>query len=297
MGDSCGNTISYSELHVRHSDIPRRSRLQGDSGFCYWWSNATTSYFGDYNPVQHQETRLGKGRCTVVREDQNEPMTDIDAAVSSLLQARRLDIAMQSPSLPDAHAAYAVQAGVAKALGWFGKSVPLHWKSGGASRSAPQTHAPLPPAGVWSSPAVAGAWPFHLRGIEAEVALRLGVAVDAGLAATLDETAARECIDAMCVAIEVVDSRWSEGLSAPPLAKLADLQSHGALVLGPWARFSPRDWSAQSGQVRIGTQSLHEFRGSHSMGDPSFVLLAWLRHGTRNGEVLAAGSVVTTGSW
>jgi 2-keto-4-pentenoate hydratase len=33
------------------------------------------------------------------------------------------------------------------------------------------------------------------------------------------------------------------------------------------------------------------------MGEPAWVLAAWLRHATRDGAVLAAGSVVTTGTW
>ena len=53
---------------------------------------------------------------------------------------------------PDLDTAYAAQAHVGRALRWF-DGVPRHWKSGGASRTALQTHAPLPPAGVWASPA------------------------------------------------------------------------------------------------------------------------------------------------
>ena len=100
-------------------------------------------------------------------------MTEIDAAVAHLLQIRRLGTPGQALVLADSLAAYAVQAGVASALGWFGNAAPLYWKSGAASRFGVQTHAPLPPAGIWASPAEAGSWPFHRRGIEAEVALRL----------------------------------------------------------------------------------------------------------------------------
>ena len=101
----------------------------------------------------------------------------------------------------------------------------------------------------------------------------------------------------MCVSIEIVDSRWQEGLDAPALAKLADLQSHGALVLGDWQPFVPRDWSEQTCRVLIGAQPPIERCGTHAMGDPAYVLLAWLRHATRNGETVAAGTVVTTGTW
>jgi len=104
-------------------------------------------------------------------------------------------------------------------------------------------------------------------------------------------------IDAMCVSIEIVDSRWAEGRDAPALAKLADLQSHGALVLSDWQPFAARDWAVQRCLVTIGTQPTIEHRGSHALRDPGFVLPAWLRHATRHGRTVPAGTVVTTGTW
>ena len=226
-------------------------------------------------------------------------MTTIDAAVGLLVEARRTHqpaLAART-HLPDASSAYAVQEGVAREFGWYMDAPARHWKSGGPSRDAVPTHAPLPPAGVWASPADARAWPFRLRGIEAEVALRLGRHVDAALAARLDQAQAASLVDAMCVSIEVVDSRWAEGLEAPAMAKLADLQSHGALVLGAWIPFVPRAWSAQHCVVRVGAQPSVERRGTHAMADPTFVLPAWLRHATRGGRGVAAGTIVTTGTW
>ncbi|RZT94934.1 fumarylacetoacetate hydrolase family protein [Rivibacter subsaxonicus] len=222
-----------------------------------------------------------------------------DLAAARLLQARHDRQPQPAPALADVAAGYEVQDRVARALGCFGGTTPRHWKSGGPSREAEISHAPLPPAGVWPSPARAADWPFFtLRGIEAEVALRLREPVDGARAAALDLAGARALVDAMCVSIEIVDSRWTESLQAPPLAKLADLLCHGALVLGPWVDFDAgRDWSTQAGQVRIGSQPALAFRGTHAMADPAFVLPAWLRHATRNGAVLAAGSVVTTGTW
>lgn len=224
-------------------------------------------------------------------------MTSIDAAIQTLVRARRTHQTAPAVALPDAEAAYAVQEGVAQVLGWFGDATPRHWKSGGASRHATLTHAALPPEGVWLSPADARQVPLHFRGIEAEIALRLARPVDAGLAATLDLGRATALIEAMCVSIEIVDSRWTEARDAPALAKLADLQSHGALVLGAWVSFTSRDWAAQTCVLTIGGMPRQTFRGTHSMGDPAFVLPAWLRHATRDGAVLPAGTVVTTGTW
>jgi 2-keto-4-pentenoate hydratase len=218
-------------------------------------------------------------------------MHTLAETTARLLAARRSGQPQPAPTLADADAAYAVQAAVAEALGWF-DGVPRHWKSGGAGRDAVLTHAPLPPAGVHTSPADLRGLAFRCRGIEAEIALRLGEPVDAVRAAS----AALPVIDAMCVSIEIVDSRWAEGVQAPPLARLADLQSHGALVLGDWVPYQLRDWAAQRVQVEIGAQRL-AFQGTHAFGDPAWGLPAWLRHATQGGVVLPAGTVVTTGTW
>jgi 2-keto-4-pentenoate hydratase len=223
----------------------------------------------------------------------------VSLATERLLQARRGGPLPPAPELPDAEAAYAVQAGVARALGWFDDPQrPQHWKSGGPSRQAELTHAALPPAGVWHSPARAEDWRFTLRGIEAEIALRLSRPVNAAEVAQLTPDTAPALIDAMAVAIEVLDSRWAQGLQAPAWAKLADLGCHGALVLGPWVPFQPRhDWSAQTLAVQIGAQPEARFQGSHPLGSPTWGLLPWLRHATRDATTLPAGSVVTTGNW
>jgi 2-keto-4-pentenoate hydratase len=193
--------------------------------------------------------------------------------------------------------ACAVQIAVGRTLGWWSDQPAQHWKSGGG-RLDSITHAPLPPHGVWPSPANASGWPLHRRGIEAEIALRLGRDVDAALAATLDQASAAALIDAMAVSIEVVDSRWLDGAAAAPLLRLADGQSHGALVLGEWVAFDPaHDWSDQSCIAQIGSAAPVERCGSHPLGHPAAVLPAWLRHATQGGQVLPAGTVVTTGTW
>lgn len=225
------------------------------------------------------------------------PFNDTDIA-DALVRARRTGRPVDADQflIADASQAYRVQALVAQALGWFGTAAPSHWKSGGPARDAVLTHAPLPPDGVWPSPADAGAWPFRWRGVEAEIAFRLGSAVDSSLAASLTPHAAVFLMDAMAVAIEMVDSRWEQALEAPAWHKLADLQSHGALVLGEWQPMRAVDWASQHCEVHIGTQ-LQAFIGSHPLGDPTWLLPQWLRHATRRGDVVPAGTVVTTGSW
>jgi len=224
-----------------------------------------------------------------------------DALIDALLAARRdrrpAPAAAFAQVLRTADDAYLVQAAVANELDWHGDAPATHWKSGGASRTATMTHAALPPAGVWSSPAELNSWPFRLGGIEAEIALRLGRDVGAAEAATLDVDGASDLVDAMAVSIELVDSRWDEGFSAPVLLRLADLQSHSALVLGDWVPYERRDWSTQRCRVSLGNQPPREYVGTHSCADPAWVLPEWLRHATQDGLVVRAGTVVTTGTW
>jgi 2-keto-4-pentenoate hydratase len=222
------------------------------------------------------------------------PADPIGHASLALLEARRLHTRVPAPGLADAAAAYAVQRAVLAGLGDPADATPGHWKTGGAG---PATHAPLPAAGVLRSPADARALPLRLRLVEAELALRLGRDVGPDEAARATPDTAADWVDAVCVSIELVESRWLEGLHASGPDKLADLQSHGALVLGDWRPFAPRDWALQRCTVRLGMREPVERTGTHPLGDPLRGLPEWARHASAGGTVLRAGTVVTTGSW
>jgi 2-keto-4-pentenoate hydratase len=220
------------------------------------------------------------------------------ALASAWREGRALDAAAWQGSVGDAAEAYRVQERVAAAMGWFDDAaVPGHWKSGGPSRDAVLTHAPLPPAGVRASPAQFSDMHFNAPGIEAEIALRLGATVTPERAAALTTKNASAVVDAMAVSIEIVDSRWKDPAQASAWLRLADQQSHGALVLGTWIPYAARDWAAQRCETRIGAREPVLHTGTHPLGDPVWLLPVWLRHATRNGTTVPAGTVVTTGSW
>ena len=219
----------------------------------------------------------------------------VPSIAQALLEAHRTGIPADDIQLvlDDAGDAYAVQERVYEALA--GQPVPAcrAWKSGGPSRAAALTHSPLPPGGiVQSGDLVPGASPL----IEAEIALRLARDVDPQEAAQISIDEAMRCIDAMCVTIELVGFRWRRGADAPALHKLADFQSHAGLVVGAFERFAPRDWAAQACRVRI-DGSEQEFRGTHSLGDPAWLLPQWMRHASSRTGVLVRGTLVTTGTW
>lgn len=225
----------------------------------------------------------------------------VETVARALLDARRsqrpVDAEPLERALAGAEEAYAVQERVARDCAWFDSAVPRHWKSGGPNRGAVLTHAPLPPQRVWNSPAHAPGTHCHLHLIEAEVALRLARDVGPADAAALTHETAPSLVDAMAVSIEILDSRWQQGPKSGALLKLADLQSHGALVLGAWQPFAPRDWARQTCVVQIGDAAARTFEGTHGLEDPAWLLPVWLRHVTRNGASAPAGTVVTTGTW
>lgn len=163
--------------------------------------------------------------------------------------------------------AYAVQHGVAAALGW-----PLDcWKSGGAGPQGPFSHSPV-------RPATGG----RLLGLEVEIALRVD---------------ARGAPQAMCLAVELVASRWAEGLDAPALLRMADLQSNAGLLLGDWLPYRALDWAGLRWRLALPGQPAVVRRGGHSLADPAGVLPAWFAHAQRRGVAVPAGTVVTTGAW
>ena len=225
----------------------------------------------------------------------NSPLAD------ALVAARRHHALLRSSewlsSLREPTCAYIVQDEVAREMGWFDDGPPRHWKSGGPSRDTVLTHAALPPHGVRGSGAAFDDLRFHAPGIEAEIALRLREDVSPARAATLGHDDADALVDAMMVSIEVVDSRWLEGPAAPAVLRLADLQSHGALALGATVPYARRDWSRQACIVSIGGSEPVVRTGTHSLGDPAWLLPLWLQHATRHGDSVPAGTVVTTGTW
>ena len=104
-------------------------------------------------------------------------------------------------------------------------------------------------------------------------------------------------IDAMTVSVELVDSRLEQAAEAPALLRLADSQSHAGLVLGDWVPYVRQPWHQQVCEIYIDDEAPQEHMGTHSLEDPAWLLPTWLRHLTRHGGTVPAGTVVTTGTW
>ena len=212
----------------------------------------------------------------------------------ALLRAHRTRTPVDAAALPVPHGdadAYAVQRALAADLRWV-STRPAAWKVGSASRNATPSAAPIPSAVVRASPATFGRGTFNRIVIEGEIAFRLAAPLDA---AAQDVSAA---IGELVVTIEVVDPRYSDMDAAAPLLRLADQLLNGALVVGsgvPWR--GSLDWGAQVAIVRRNGTVVKETRGGHPLGDLVF-LLGWLaQHAEAGGTPLAAGDLVTAGTW
>lgn len=193
---------------------------------------------------------------------------------------------------PDADAAYAVQDATLAALGPAGG-----WKVGAKSPAVLPACAPLPAHGFFPGGARLLGPPWRMRGIEVEVAVRLRK----DLAAAQGEPNAsqvRDAVECLLPVIEVVETRLAGWRESSPLSQLADLQTHGGLVIGEPSTMDPADLDLRTVQAYLAFdgQPVASTRGANPAADV-WRLLGWLaRHCAQRGQPLRAGQVVTTGS-
>ena len=190
----------------------------------------------------------------------------------------------------DRAAAYAIQDATLARIGPIGG-----WKVGASNLEAEPICAPLPASGLLASGARLGTG--LLRGVEAEVALRVARALTADDAALPDGELAK-AFDAAYPVIEVVETRLEDWTNSAALAQLADLQSHGALLIGPAATISigSIDLRSVEAHISIGDDISKQTTGGNPAGD-IWRLLRWLiRHCADRGTPLLPGQIVTTGS-
>lgn len=296
-------------LNLRHGNVkfaimhPMSENQDCQSGWCGPAPFANTPPIGLAPELQQQEEVLPDWKTLWPGLPE-----DGYATADALWWSRKLGVAQAQGAdvaalMSDASDARAVQSALARAWNWWpADRAPRYWKSGGPNRDAALLHVPLPENGIHQGVALAlvPATVFNLRCAEAEIALRIGQEVSAEQAAALDYDSALALVDGVTVAVEWVDVRWRDGLKAPALALLADGQCHGGLALGEWLPASViagREWAAQPCTVSVNGGVPQRFVGTHSLGDPTWLLRDWLQHVAREYGSVPAGTVVTTGTW
>ena len=215
-----------------------------------------------------------------------------DRFADALVEARRTRrlLSIETPGPADAEAAFAIQDRVLAAWGPIGG-----WKVGRAGSGAPITAAPLYTSLVRASPCVWPATEFNRIGIEVEIAVRLGRALNT---TAPDPDEVRAAIGSLHAAIEIVDTRFAAWPVPSPLSALADNQSNGGFVYDPaGVPYSGQDLASADITLDVdGRVEMAELR-QNPAGDV-LQTLAWLvgHLATRQGGV-AAGTLVTLGSF
>ncbi len=174
---------------------------------------------------------------------------------------------------------------------------PTAWKVSPPRSGAAAVAAPVPGVRCFASPARLAASEFSMLGVEVEIAFRFGHDLPPRIDRYRDEDVF-DAVEAMLVALELCDTRLASWHEAPPMWKLADFQTSGALVVGTAiADWRHLDFSALLAQLVVNGGVSVEARGSHPSIDPS-VLLPWMvGHVAERCGGLRRGDVVTTGTW
>ena len=219
---------------------------------------------------------------------------DPDAVARRLVAAHKGASALPhlDAQAPDRAAAFAVQDATVAALGAVGG-----WKVGAPGPAQEPNCAPLPARGIKATGANLLGPPWHMRGVEVEVAVRLRhdlVAVNG----EPDARTVRAAVGAVLPAVEVVETRLAGWRDSGPLAQLADLQSHGALILGEPSSMAVDDLDLRTVQAYLAFdgQPVASTYGANPAAD-IWRLVGWLAwHCAQRGQPLRAGQVITTGS-
>jgi 2-keto-4-pentenoate hydratase len=218
-------------------------------------------------------------------------------AANALLDARRT--VKPIADLPNAlrptseDEAFAVQDQMMVAYGEIGG-----WKVGSPAPGATPVCAPMPRAWMAPDAPVLAAPHFRYRGLEAELAFRIGENLPPRATFyTLDEVKA--AIASAHPAIEVLESAFLEPAEASRFSTMADLQNHGGFVYGP----AMPDWQSirfegETATIAVDGSIRAEHTASAAGGDFLYSLLLWLANeGAARTGGLRAGQFVTTGSW
>lgn len=200
-------------------------------------------------------------------------------------------------TLPDAlipadlATAYEVQTETLAAIGPVGA-----WKVQPYPENGEPMASPLPRSVVFADGAVFTPHSPALLSVEAEVAVTLKKDLPEKIGGYSAETLS-DAIATAHIAIEILASRFADASQLPALAGIADLQSNGAVVVGPALPFSDLPEvgelamdlvvdGASIGKVADGPSTERTMRS-----------LAWLAsHAAARGLPLKAGDVIITGA-
>lgn len=187
--------------------------------------------------------------------------------------------------------AYTVQSETIAALGAVGA-----WKVQPLPETGEPFAAPILKSAVFADGAALRRADYAGLGIEVEVAITLGTDLP-GKAGGYAATDIVPAIASVHIALEMLASRYADRRGVPQLAGIADLQSNGAVVLGPPVTLADLpEFGAQQMTLRLDGKDAGTTSGDATTAN-MLGALAWLaNHTAARGLPLTAGTVVITGA-
>lgn len=227
------------------------------------------------------------------------PPTDAEERLAALLRGAfdsKTLLGDPAPGLspPDAASAFRVQE---RLLALRGKRIG-GWKVGARTATGPVQGAPLPADGIHASLAglPRGAFPGARVGLELEIAFRFGRAFEPSARPYADAEVLAG-VSGVCAAIEIVASRFATWPDVNKLAQLADLQNHGALVIGATVAYDADfEYATPSLHWHYGGVQIAAGAAANPAGDPRCLLPWVVNHCAQRHLRVEAGTIVTTGS-
>jgi 2-keto-4-pentenoate hydratase len=188
--------------------------------------------------------------------------------------------------------AYAIQDLLLLQLGPVGG-----WKVGAKNPEAEPTCAPMPHGGISVGPTSLDARQFRMRGVEIEA----GVVLRHDLPPrrqtyTLEEVL--QAIDYVCVAVEIVESRFQNHEQIGRLSTLADLASHGAAIYLP-VGLDPKPtarWKAPHARLTLESGATLAATSQNPAGELTRLLVWLANHASHRDVGLLRGQLIITGS-
>jgi 2-keto-4-pentenoate hydratase len=171
------------------------------------------------------------------------------------------------------------------------------WKVGGKTPTAPVVGAPLPLTGIYKTGAEISRKGFTPPALELEIAFRFNRSFEPS-STPYDEALVMGSIGTMCPTIEILSSRLSKWPNENPMTQLADLQSHGALVVGesiPYQADYPFLSPALS--FEFNGESVLKAPVKNPSGDPRRTLPWLVNHCAGRGITVTPDTIITTGSY
>jgi 2-keto-4-pentenoate hydratase len=222
---------------------------------------------------------------------------DANALARLFVEARahraKLDVLPEGARPQSADEAYAAQEATLRAL----NADIGGWKVGAKSHDGPIQGAPLPADGVHGTGARLSMLAFGKAGLELEVAFRIGRRFEPGSGPYSDEDVIA-AIESVHAAIEVVASRFAAWPDVEKPWQLADLQNHGALIVGEGVPYDAAfPFVSPSMTFTFDGAPLFQGAPANPAGDPRR-LLAWtVNHSVARGLAVERGTVLTAGSY